>query len=59
MFFQSLLLNSPFKKSIVNNNLRYIKWDGRKSPGIINENDLELCSDVFSAEKLVSLYHLH
>ncbi|EGE1074208.1 glycosyl transferase, partial [Escherichia coli] len=27
MFFQSLLLNSPFKKSIVNNNLRYIKWD--------------------------------
>ncbi|MEL8793817.1 hypothetical protein J4Y10_22105 [Escherichia coli] len=52
MFFQSLLLNSPFKKSIVNNNLRYIKWDGRKSLGIINENDLELCSDVFFCRKV-------
>lgn len=33
MFFQSILLNSPLKKTIVNDNLRHIEWKpGNKHP---------------------------
>lgn len=33
IFFSTLLMNSPFRANIVNNNLRYIKWLGSKTGG--------------------------
>lgn len=40
MFFQTLILNSPFKENTVNDNLRYIDWDRcREGPAILNEKD--------------------
>lgn len=42
MLFQTLLLNSEFKSSIVNNNLRYINWEkGPEYPRIFRIEDEE------------------
>lgn len=41
-FFQIILLNSCFKESIVNNNLRYIKWQkGKCNPEILTIKDYD------------------
>jgi Core-2/I-Branching enzyme len=46
MFFQTILLNSPFKNDCINDNLRFIDWDENvvkkiKSPKILTIKDKE------------------
>ncbi len=43
MLIQTILLNSPFKHKIQNNNLRYIVWEFRNGniPAVLDESDLE------------------
>lgn len=43
MFFQTVLLNSPFAPRAVNDNLRYIDWKDPNagSPGILDNGDFE------------------
>jgi len=43
LFFQTVLLNSPFRDSIINDPRRFIIWENRHGsmPGILDENDLE------------------
>ncbi|MGX5854887.1 beta-1,6-N-acetylglucosaminyltransferase [Dyadobacter jiangsuensis] len=42
IIFQTILYNSPFRSSMVNNNLRYIDWSyGLASPKVLTEEDLE------------------
>ncbi|MET0572129.1 MAG: beta-1,6-N-acetylglucosaminyltransferase [Pedobacter agri] len=54
---QTILLNSPFKDKIVNNNLRYILWETKHGnrPGLLDEDDLELIlkSQSIFARKIV------
>lgn len=56
-FFQTLLMNSPYHKNIVNNNLMYLEWGDtistRNSPKIIRMKDAELVekSNHFFARK--------
>jgi len=42
-YFQSILLNSPYKENIVSNNLRYIDWSSRNGshPAILDESDYD------------------
>lgn len=42
-FFQTILMNSKFSKTIVKNNLRYIEWNARNNirPAILNESDYQ------------------
>lgn len=40
-YFQNILLNSKFKNNIINDNLRYIKWDeGKSSPNYFSKNKI-------------------
>jgi hypothetical protein len=40
--FQTILLNSPLKDKIINNNYRYIDWSGGgANPKVLNESDAE------------------
>lgn len=40
MYFQTIVMNSKFKKEVVNDNLRYIDWSlNREWPAILNIND--------------------
>ncbi|NLR62650.1 beta-1,6-N-acetylglucosaminyltransferase [Chitinophaga polysaccharea] len=42
MFFQTLILNSPFKHNVMNNNLRYIDWEsGPQFPKELTMHDLD------------------
>ncbi|MBW4672067.1 MAG: beta-1,6-N-acetylglucosaminyltransferase [Cyanomargarita calcarea GSE-NOS-MK-12-04C] len=43
IFFQTLILNSPFKEKVVNEHLRYIDWDNIDAyhPRILTRNDFE------------------
>lgn len=41
MFFQTLLMNSPFHSTVTNDNLRYIDWvSGPERPRILRSDDL-------------------
>ena len=42
-FFHILIMNSPFKKTVVNDNLYYIDWENSKgsSPEILNESHFD------------------
>jgi len=54
MYFQTIILNSKYKKNCVNNNLRYIDWSkNREWPAILDINDFENInkSDVLFARK--------
>ncbi len=54
LIFQTILFNSPFKKNMVNNNLRYIDWSaGGVSPKTftIKDADILLKSDKLFARK--------
>lgn len=43
MFFQTILLNSSFKKSVANNNLRHIDWkSGPDYPRILKKEDFKV-----------------
>lgn len=42
IYFQTILLNSPYKDICVNDNLRYINWSkDREGPAILVEDDFE------------------
>jgi len=43
IFFQTILMNSPFKNKIISDDLRYVEWNTRDGncPAILNEIDLE------------------
>lgn len=38
VFFQTVILNSPFKEQVINDDLKYVVWPG---PAILGKNDLE------------------
>jgi hypothetical protein len=41
IIFQTILYNSPFRSTLVNDNLRYIDWSkGQASPKVLTEEDL-------------------
>jgi hypothetical protein len=44
IFFQTILLNSPFREKVVNDNLRYIDWNERNGncPANLDETDFQL-----------------
>lgn len=43
MFFHTIILNSKYKKDIVNNNLRYLDWsEAKESPKVLSESDIDL-----------------
>ncbi len=41
--YQTILVNSPLKKTLVNNNLRFVLWDKQHNeiPGILDESNLQ------------------
>ena len=39
IFFQTVLMNSPLKSSIISSNLRYSDWSVVNAPKILNEED--------------------
>jgi Core-2/I-Branching enzyme len=41
IFFQTILLNSELRDTIVNDNLRYIDWTRGKKPAILNVRDFD------------------
>lgn len=43
IFFQTIIMNSPYGKNVVNDNLRFIKWnEGSVSPNLLSNEDLEI-----------------
>jgi len=49
-FYATILMNSPFKNSIVNDNLRMIKWEeGSANPVILKQKDL---NSIITSDKL-------
>ena len=49
IFFQTILLNSPYKHQIINSHLRCIDWTrGREMPAILNINDFQNIVDSHS-----------
>lgn len=50
----TIIMNSPFKEDVINDNLRFISWEsGRPNPRILTDNDFESIkqSDKFYARK--------
>lgn len=41
LFFQTIVMNSPLRQSVVNDNARYIVWSRRPAPAILRRSDLE------------------
>lgn len=50
-FFQTIIMNSPYKESVVNDNLFYIDWNFRNgnSPAVLDQSDL---GDILNSDKL-------
>ncbi len=52
IFFQTILLDSPYKADIINDDLRYVDWsDPQESPKVLGMDDwekLEACDDLFA-----------
>lgn len=50
-FFQTIIMNSPFKENVINDNLYYIDWNFRNgnSPALLDESDFE---EIIKSEKL-------
>ena len=44
IFFQTVLMNSPLKSSIIISNFRYSDWSVVNSPKILNEEDFKSIS---------------
>ena len=42
IFFQTLILNSPFKNTVVHNTLREIQWNGGPNPKTYTLEDYQL-----------------
>lgn len=68
--YQTILLNSNLKNTIINNNLRYVVWNKKHNeiPGILDEYDydaIRLCNAIFArkfdnviSKKLINLFEL-
>lgn len=41
IFFQTILMNSPFRENIVFDNLRYSDWSVKNSPKVLTEEDFD------------------
>jgi hypothetical protein len=41
LFFQTILVNSPFRDQLVNDNLRYIDWTRLPAPAILRADDFD------------------
>jgi hypothetical protein len=43
LFFQTLVMNSPFRARVLGRNFRYVQWpeDGARNPKILDEDDFE------------------
>ncbi|MCA6362101.1 MAG: hypothetical protein IM638_03635 [Bacteroidetes bacterium] len=58
IYFQTILLNSPFANTIVSNNLRYIDWSSGRGgyPAYLDESDFDriISSDNYFARKVKS-----
>lgn len=56
-FYQTIIINSPFKESIINDNLFYIDWEFRNgnSPAVLDESDF---FKITNSEKLFSRKYL-
>ena len=52
LFFQTIIMNSPVKEKVVNDNLRYIQWDAT-SPSVLGLGNVTklVASDKFFARK--------
>lgn len=48
MFFQSILLNSPLRDTIVNDDQRFIKWPGPSVLGVGEFDELRQAPDLFA-----------
>jgi Core-2/I-Branching enzyme len=44
IFFHTILMNSPLRKTIVNDNLRYIDWSRGRRPAILETRDFDALS---------------
>jgi Core-2/I-Branching enzyme len=54
IFFQTIILNSPFKNSVVNDNLRHIDWSSdREDPAILGKTDFE---NILESSKSLNLF---
>jgi hypothetical protein len=49
IMFHTILLNSPLKSRLINDNLRYIEWSSRPNPMILRKKDF---SKFFNSDKL-------
>ena len=50
IFFQTIIMNSPYRERVVNDDLRYVVWSvGQSNPKTFEENDF---SDIVSSNKL-------
>lgn len=45
LFFQTLIMNSPLRDTVVNDNLRYIDWSREPRPAVLTVDDLEAMLD--------------
>ena len=45
LFFQTVLLNSPFSENIINNNLRIMDWNVKSPPKVLREEDFHKIID--------------
>ncbi len=51
-FFQTIVMNSKYKDSVVNNNLRYIDWsEGNNSPKTLSIQDI---NQILKSDKLIA-----
>jgi hypothetical protein len=53
IFFQTILMNSPLSKKIINRKLTYVDWNFSPAPKVLDDSDLEKVfrSDDFFARK--------
>jgi hypothetical protein len=62
IYFQTILLNSPYARDIVNNNLRYMNWASGSGggPAYLDEGDFQaiISSDKYFARKVKSTHEL-
>lgn len=45
IYFQTILLNSEYKNKIINNHLRYIDWNVKNGPKVLELNDWDKISE--------------
>jgi len=57
ILFQTIIMNSPYREKVVNENLRYIEWEWKNGsrPAILDESDFDKlrASNAFFARKFI------